>query len=81
MWESFFKEMEKRAFLAGTAIVGGITALDVGSKTREQQNKMKLTPLKEQGNFQLQGTNQYQFEGGKHTDLKETTSPSSTLYA
>jgi len=80
MWNAFFKEMEKRAFLIGTAVMGAATALDIGSRVKEQQSKLKLTPLKEQSNFQLQGTNQYQFEGGKHTDLKETTSPNSTLY-
>lgn len=80
MWEAFFKEMEKRAFIAGTAILGGLTALDVGNQTKEQQSRLKLTPLKQQNNYKLQGTNQYQFEGGKHTDLKETTSPHLSLY-
>lgn len=80
MWESFFKEMEKRAFMIGTSVVGAATALDIGSRVKEQQARLKLTPLRENNNFQLQGTNQYQFEGGKHTDLKKTTSPHTSLY-
>jgi len=80
MWKSFFKEMEKNAFMAGTALIGGFTAMDIGSQAKEQQNRLKLTPLRQNNQFKLQNPNQYQFEGGKHTSLKNTTSPSSSLY-
>ncbi len=80
MWESFFEELEKRSVLLGTAMVGALTAGDIGRQTREQQAKLRLSPLRQQSQFKLNNPNQYQFEGGKHTDLKETTSPHLSLY-
>jgi len=80
MWSSFFEEMEKRAIPLGTALVGGFTALDIGNKVKEQQENLKLTPLRQNSQYKLQGANRYQFEGGKHTDLKETISPHLSLY-
>ena len=80
MWESFFKEIEKRAFMLGTSIIGGLTAMDIGRQTKEKQKKLKLTPLRQQTQYKLMNPNQYQFEGGKHTDLKKTTSPHTSLY-
>ena len=80
MWESFFKEMEKRAFLLGTSMIGGLTAMDIGTQTKQQQERLKLTPLRQENQYKLKGPNQYQFEGGKHTDLKKTVSPHVSLY-
>lgn len=80
MWESFFREMEKRAFLMGTAAVGALTAMGVGGEAKRRKEELSLSPLRQQNQYKLQGANQYQFEGGKHTDLKETTSPHVSLY-
>lgn len=79
MYKTFFKEIEKNAILMSAAI-GALTASDVARQTREQDARMRLKPLRQDSQYKLQGSNQYQFEGGKHTDLKETTSPHLSLY-
>ena len=82
MCDSFFKEMEKRA-LFGTLAYGGIESYFAGSRVKEQHDKMKLTPPTPHGQdsqFKLKSPNQHQFEGGKYTNLKETTSPHVSFY-
>jgi hypothetical protein len=83
MWNYFFKEMEKRAFGVGgmmTGLMGAMTAKDISTQLKEQKKKMTLQPPEQLSEYQVGTPNQYQFEGGKHTELKETTMPNSTMY-
>ena len=71
-------ELEKSA-IVGSLAVGGLTAWDIGGQVKDLKKRVKLTPPNSGSNV-LGGSHQYQFEGGKHTSLKPTTSPHSSLY-
>jgi len=74
----FSEEIEKKGIL-GSLVIGGLTAWDASGQVKELKSKVKLAPPKSGTNV-LGGSQQYQFEGGKHTSLKPTTSPHSSLY-
>jgi len=83
IWEDTFKEMKKLAFPIATALVGGLTALDVKSRMKENSELANLNPpnLPEQDEeLKLSRPNAYQFEGGKHTEMKPTTNPHLSMY-
>ena len=80
MWKAFFREMEKRAII-GPALIGGLTAMDIGRQTRQMQQKTKLTSMGQNRNYELGSPYQYQFEGGKHTNFKTLRSPHQPLYS
>lgn len=76
---SAMHEMDKTAIVQ-SLIFGGLTAMDVGSQAKEMKKNVQLNPLKRDTQFKLAPPSSYQFEGGKHTPLKETRSPSFSLY-
>jgi len=81
MWKSFFEEMEKRA-IAGAIMplaMGAFAVNDINSRIKENKEKMSLS--QNQGSqFKLSSPTDYQFEGGKHTDLKNTVTPNMSMY-
>jgi len=84
MWESFFKEMEKRAFGFGPAMLGAFTVSDINTQINELKKKSILTPpnqIGQAGSNKLQPANSYQFEGGKYTNMKDIRSPYMSLYS
>jgi hypothetical protein len=82
MWNEFFKEMEKKA-IAGAIMpiaMGGLTSMDVSNRIKENKAKMSLSPPVQNSQFELGSPNSYQFEGGKHTELKRTETPNMSMY-
>lgn len=80
--ESFFtemKEMDKTA-IVGTLLMGGLSAMDVASQTKEMKQKVQLNPLQRDANMKLAPPQAFQFEGGKHSPLKDVRTPHFSLY-
>lgn len=79
----FFAEIRKTAGMGMGLLMGGLTAMDVKSQIAEEKSKMKLqplNPLSHDSSMKLRPSSSYQFDGGKHTSLKETKSPHFSLY-
>lgn len=79
--KNFAEEIEKVGFLGniGSMAFGGMTAWDLHGQSKELRERARLRPLMP-STRKLRNPQQYQFEGGKHTSLKPTTSPHSSLY-
>ena len=73
--ESFRKELEKNALIGAVAVNAGLGALEMGGNLSENKAMTKLTPLRKNNQHQLSSSSQYQFEGGKHTNLKSMNQP------
>jgi len=83
IWEETFKEIKKLAFPIGTALIGGLTAWDVKGRIKENSELANLEPPgspEQNEELKLSRPNAYQFEGGKHTELKPTTNPHLSMY-
>ena len=84
--QSFFaamRDMDKTAILGalgGPLLMGGFSAMDVASQAKEMKQKVQLNPLKRDSRFKLAPPSAYQFEGGKHSPLKDTRMPHTSLY-
>lgn len=78
MWEAFFKEMEKKAFVM-PALMGAATVWDVSSQLKEQDKKNTLLPLKQHSSsYKLPSSRSFDFEGGKRMG-RSTALPSAAV--
>jgi len=82
-------EMNKLAIgaLVGPALIGGLTVMDVAGETQRRKGMVQLNrstkPAGVSGQinqYKLGGPQNYQFEGGKHTNLKTVQTPHSSIY-
>ena len=81
MWKFAFEAMEKKAIgMVMPLIMGGLTASDIASRSKENIQKNTLRPQAQNNNYKLMSPQAYQFEGGKHTDLKPTRVPHLSTY-
>jgi len=71
---SFKKEMEKKSFVTA-ALTAGFGAMEMNSNLSEAKGMTKLNPLRNNKSYKLSSPNQYQFEGGKHTNFKSINKP------